>query len=169
MQQNPIFYHCHKLQIEAKKIDNVSYLTHAEAEAIKQRINKNNKQTKNKRATEQSEENNSNNTNQSELVKLLTEQLSVKDNQIKQLNNTLNEQQRLLHNQQTLALQSSAKIEQLETELNEARLSLNSKSDVQKFNSDLVADKVKSDVPNIKKETGMIKNLLTIFRFVLKQ
>ncbi|WP_340393119.1 DUF536 domain-containing protein [Macrococcoides caseolyticum] len=166
-----IFYHCHKLQIETKKIDNVSYLTHAEAEAIKNRINKNNKQTNNKRATDQSEatENNSNNTNQSELVKLLKEQLNVKDRQIEQLNNTLDEQQRLLHNQQTLALKSSAKIEQLETELNEARLSLNSKSDVQKFNSDLVADKVKSDVPNIKKETGMIKNLLTIFRFVLKQ
>ena len=86
-----IFYHCHKLQIETKKIDNVSYLTHAEAEAIKNRINKNNKHTNNRRDTDKAEanENNSNNTDQSELVKLLKEQLSVKDRQIEQLNKHL--------------------------------------------------------------------------------
>lgn len=125
-----IFYHCNKLQIEAKKIDNVSYLTHAEAEVIKNRINKNNKHTNNRRDTDKAEatKNNSNNTDQSELVKLLTKQiddlqqdkqnyerqLQVKDSQIKQLNDTLN-------NQQSLQLQSNEKIKALEVELKEVK------------------------------------------------
>ncbi|TDL94264.1 hypothetical protein [Macrococcus carouselicus] len=51
-------------------------------------------------------------------------QIDTKDAQIKQLNNTLDEQQRLLHNQQSLALQSSNRIKELETELKEVRLKL---------------------------------------------
>lgn len=80
-------------------------------------------------------ENNSNNTDQSELVKLLTKQiddlkqdkqnyerqLQVKDSQIKQLNDTLDEQQQLLHNQQSLQLQSKEKLEALEVELKEVK------------------------------------------------
>lgn len=66
-------------------------------------------------------ESNSNNTDQSELIKLLKEQLQVKDNQIKQLNDTLNEQQRLLSQQQSLQLQSNEKIKALEVELKEVK------------------------------------------------
>lgn len=122
-----IFYHCNKLNIEAKKIDNVSYLTHAEAEAITQRIDKNKKDVSdniNKNAKRVHI-----NTNQDvstadpevKLVDVLLEQLKVKDEQIKQLNNTLDEQQRLLSQQQSLQLQSNDKIKALEIELNEIK------------------------------------------------
>lgn len=45
------------------------------------------------------------------------EQLKEKDKQINKLNSTLDEQQKLLYNQQSLALQSNEKIKQLETKL----------------------------------------------------
>lgn len=49
------------------------------------------------------------------------QQLQIKDNQIKQLNDTLDEQQQLLHNQQSLQLQSKEKIKALEGELKEVK------------------------------------------------
>lgn len=115
-----IFYHCNKLQIEAKKIDNVSYLTHAEAEVIKQRINKNNKRTNNKRGTDQSEatENNSNN---AELIELLKEQINDLKIDKAELTYLLKQQQRLLSQQQSLQLQSNEKIKALEIELQEVK------------------------------------------------
>lgn len=115
-----IFYHCHKLQIEAKKIDNVSYLTHAEAESIKQRINKNNKQTNNKRATDQSEAN-ENNSNNAELIELLKEQINDLKIDKAELTYLLKQQQTLLSQQQSLQLQSNEKIKALETELKEVK------------------------------------------------
>lgn len=45
------------------------------------------------------------------------QQLKEKDKQINKLNSTLDEQQKLLYNQQSLALQSNEKIKQLETKL----------------------------------------------------
>lgn len=123
-------------------------------------------------------ENNSNNTNQSELVKLLTkqiddlkqdkekyeQQLQVKDSQIKQLNNTLDEQQRLLSQQQSLQLQSNEKIKALEVELKEVKedstkqdttdVSVNAEADttnqnVKNFYSDLKQDKNKSFISRL--------------------
>lgn len=125
-----IFYHCNKLNIEAQKIDNVSYLTKEEAETITQRINKNKKDVSdniNKTAERvhiNVNEDVSTADPQVNLVEVLIEQLKVKDEQIKQLNNTLDEQQRLLHNQQSLQLQSSTTIKELELELKEVRLKL---------------------------------------------
>lgn len=53
------------------------------------------------------------------ITDVLLEQLRVKDEQIKQLNNTLDEQQRLLSQQQSL--QSNEKIKALEIELNDIK------------------------------------------------
>ncbi|WP_414054872.1 hypothetical protein ACMGE6_12460 (plasmid) [Macrococcus equi] len=122
-----IFYHCNKLDIEAQKIENVSYLTHAEAEAITQRINKNKKDVSdniNKSAERVHIDTNQDVSTadpQANLVDVLLEQLKVKDEQIKQLNNTLDEQQRLLSQQQSLQLQSNDKIKALEIELQEVK------------------------------------------------
>lgn len=122
-----IFYHCNKLDIEAQKIENVSYLTHAEAEAITQRINKNKKDVSDninksaERVKVDINEDVSTADPQVNLVDVLIEQLKIKDEQIKQLNTTLDEQQKLLHNQQSLQLQSNEKIKALENELKEVK------------------------------------------------
>lgn len=122
-----IFYHCNKLNIEATKIDNVSYLTHAEAEAISERINKNKKDVSDKINKESQRVHIDTNQDvstadpQVNIVDVLLEQLKVKDEQIKQLNNTLDEQQRLLSQQQSLQLQSNEKIKALEIELKEVK------------------------------------------------
>lgn len=76
-----------------------------------------------------------NNANNDDLIEILKEQikelkqdkaeylkqLNTKDSQIKQLNDTLDEQQQLLHNQQSLQLQSKEKLEALEVELKEVK------------------------------------------------
>ncbi|UBH12223.1 hypothetical protein [Macrococcus armenti] len=162
-----IFYHCNKLQIEAKKVDNVSYLTHAEAEAIIQRIHKNNK-----RDTDKAEATKEDTTNQSELIKLLTkqiddlkqdkekyvQQLQVKDRQIEQLNNTLNEQQRLLSQQQSLQLQSNEKIKALEVELKEVKEVKEDKADTTDIHVPAEADRSQREV-NDNKVDNFYKDL----------
>lgn len=134
-----IFYHCHKLQIEAKKIDNVSYLTRAEAEAIKQRINKKNKHTNNRRDTDQSEatENNSNN---AELIELLKEQINDLKIDKAELTYLLKQQQTLLSQQQSLQLQSNEKIKALEIELNDIKEDNSNKSDTSVDTEDVQRD-----------------------------
>lgn len=122
-----IFYHCNKLNIEAQKIDNVSYLTKEEAETITQRINKNKKDVsdninkESQRVHIDTNQDVSTADPEAKLIDVLLEQLKIKDEQIKQLNTTLDEQQKLLHNQQSLQLQSNEKIKALEIELQEVK------------------------------------------------
>lgn len=154
-----IFYHCNKLDIEATKIDNVSYLTHAEANSISERINKKNVSDKINKSVEHVHINTNEDVStadpQVNLVDVLIEQLKVKDEQIKQLNNTLDEQQRLLHNQQSLQLQSSTTIKELELELKEVRLKLDESISDNKI--------VEDDSEKVITETVKVENKISAF------
>ncbi len=115
-----IFYNAKRLDLELTKHDNVSYVTLEQAEQITQRINSN-KSSKRDNNTSHSRDNDDPMTQSNDMLNILLEQLRVKDEQIKQLNNTLDEQQRLLSQQQSLQLQSNEKIKALEIELNEIK------------------------------------------------
>lgn len=107
-----IFYNAKRLDLELTKHDNVSYVTLEQAEQITQRINSNKSSKR---------DNDDPMTQSNDMLNILLEQLRVKDEQIKQLNNTLDEQQRLLSQQQSLQLQSNEKIKALEIELQEVK------------------------------------------------
>lgn len=115
-----IFYNAKRLDLELTKHDNVSYVTLEQAEQITQRINSN-KSSKRDNNTSHSRDNDGPMTQSNDMLNILLEQLRVKDEQIKQLNNTLDEQQRLLSQQQSLQLQSNEKIKALEIELQEVK------------------------------------------------
>lgn len=115
-----IFYNAKRLDLELTKHDNVSYATLEQAEQITQRINSN-KSSKRDNNTSHSRDNDDPMTQSNDMLNILLEQLRVKDEQIKQLNNTLDEQQRLLSQQQSLQLQSNEKIKALEIELQEVK------------------------------------------------
>lgn len=115
-----IFYNAKRLDLELTKHDNVSYVTLEQAEQITQRINSN-KSSKRDNNTSHSRDNDDPMTQSNDMLNILLEQLRVKDEQIKQLNNTLDEQQRLLSQQQSLQLQSNEKINALEIELKEVQ------------------------------------------------
>lgn len=123
-----IFYNAKKLGIEPVKMDNVSYVTIEQSNAITERIN-NNKQNS-KTSNKHDDKTNVSRDNDMNITDVLLEQLRVKDEQIKQLNNTLDEQQQLLHNQQSLQLQSNEKIKALELELQEVKEYIPNNSDV---------------------------------------
>lgn len=129
-----VFNHAQKNKIKLKKIDNIVRIDKKQALIIAQSIN-NQKEVQLDLDTifkhsdshnEQSDTDNSNNhedTSESfqqsselnnELLNTLIKQLDQKDNQIAEL-------QRLLSNQQSLALQSNEKIQQLENEIIELK------------------------------------------------
>ncbi|WP_419744193.1 hypothetical protein ACN5ZK_13615 (plasmid) [Macrococcoides bohemicum] len=146
-----IFYNAKKLGINTVKIDNVSYVTIEQSNAIAERIN-NNKQNS-KTSSKRDDKTNVSRDNDKTITDVLLEQLRVKDEQIKQLNNTLDEQQRLLSQQQSLQLQSNEKIKALEIELQEVKED-NTKQDTNKVDSfykDLREDKQESNSMNNKK------------------
>lgn len=129
-----VFNHAQRNKIQLKKIDNIVRIDEKQALIIAESIN-NQKEVQldldtilkhSDNHTEQSDTDNSNNhedTSESsqqsselnnELLNTLIKQLDQKDNQIAEL-------QRLLSNQQSLALQSNEKIQQLENEITELK------------------------------------------------
>ncbi|TDM38816.1 hypothetical protein ETI06_13105 [Macrococcoides goetzii] len=118
-----VFYNAKKLGIEPVKIDHVSYVTIEQSDKITERINSNKPQSKT--SNKHDDKTNVSRDNDMNITDVLLEQLRVKDEQIKQLNNTLDEQQRLLSQQQSLQLQSNEKIKALEIELNEIKEDIN--------------------------------------------
>lgn len=125
-----IFYNAKKLRIEPVKIDNVSYVTIEQSDKITERINSN--KSNNKTTSKHDDKTNVSRDNDMNITDVLLEQLRVKDEQIKQLNNTLDEQQRLLSQQQSLQLQSNDKIKALEIELQEIKEDTN-KNEIDRF------------------------------------
>lgn len=130
-----VFNNAKKLKIELTKQDNTLYVSSADdVEAIKNRILKNKAKqlnidvselmhddTKKDKDTQSVSEN-------SNEIDLLRQMLNDKEKQIQSLQNDkqdltslLKQQQQLLHNQQSLQLQSNEKIKALETELKEVK------------------------------------------------
>lgn len=135
-----IFYNAKRLDLKLTKHDNVSYVTLEQAEQITQRINSN-KSSKRNNNTSHSRDNDDPMTQSNDMLNILLEQLRVKDEQIKQLNNTLDEQQRLLSQQQSLQLQSNEKIKSLEIELKDVRDNLNYDTTSVSLNDEVISDK----------------------------
>lgn len=126
-----VFNNAKKLKIELTKQDNTLYVSSADdVEAIKNRILKNKAKQLNidvselmHNDTKQDKDTQSVSDNSNE-IDLLRQMLNDKDKQIQSLQNDkqdltslLKQQQQLLHNQQSLQLQSNDKIKALETEL----------------------------------------------------
>ena len=130
-----VYNNAKKANVKFQKIDNVNYLTSEDEIIVINRIRKN--QNKNDDfESEKKEEAKPNNDNlvKDETIKQLYNQIDIykeQSNRDKEQINTLN---RLLENQQILALESNKKIQKLENQLEEER-QLNYSFDIEKTNN----------------------------------
>lgn len=115
-----VYNNAKKENVKFQKIDNVNYLTSEDEIIVINRIRKN--QNKNDDfESEKKEEPNNDNLVKDETIKQLYNQIDIykeQSNRDKEQINTLN---RLLENQQVLALESNKKIKKLEDQLEEER------------------------------------------------
>ena len=115
-----VYNNAKKANVKFQKIDNVNYLTSEDEIIVINRIRKN--QNKNDDfESEKKEEPNNDNLVKDETIKQLYNQIDIykeQSNRDKEQINTLN---RLLENQQILALESNKKIQKLENQLEEER------------------------------------------------
>ena len=115
-----VYNNAKKANVKFQKIDNVNYLTSEDEIMVINRIRKN--QNKNDDfESEKKEEPNNDNLVKDETIKQLYNQIDIykeQSNRDKEQINTLN---RLLENQQVLALESNKKIKKLEDQLEEER------------------------------------------------
>lgn len=115
-----VYNNAKKANVKFQKIDNVNYLTSEDEIIVINRIRKN--QNKNDDfESEKKEEPNNDNLVKDETIKQLYNQIYIykeQSNRDKEQINTLN---RLLENQQVLALESNKKIKKLEDQLEEER------------------------------------------------
>ena len=115
-----VYNNAKKANVKFQKIDNVNYLTSEDEIIVINRIRKN--QNKNDDfESEKKEEPNNDNLVKDETIKQLYNQIDIykeQSNRDKEQINTLN---RLLENQQVLALESNKKIQKLENQLEEER------------------------------------------------
>ena len=115
-----VYNNAKKANVKFQKIDNVNYLTSEDEIIVVNRIRKN--QNKNDDFEgEKKEEPNNDNLVKDETIKQLYNQINIykeQSNRDKEQINTLN---RLLENQQVLALESNKKIQKLESQLEEER------------------------------------------------
>ena len=115
-----VYNNAKKANVKFQKIDNVNYLTSEDEIIVINRIRKN--QNKNDDfESEKKEEPNNDNLVKDETIKQLYNQVAIykeQSNRDKEQINTLN---RLLENQQVLALESNKKIQKLENQLEEER------------------------------------------------
>ena len=128
-----VYNNAKKANVKFQKIDNVNYLTSEDEIIVINRIRKN--QNKNDDfESEKKEEPNNDNLVKDETIKQLYNQIDIykeQSNRDKEQINTLN---RLLENQQILALESNKKIQKLENQLEEER-QLNYSFDIEKTNN----------------------------------
>lgn len=185
-----VLNHAKRLDIELEKVDNALVITDEQALKIGESIN-NQKPVDEKlnlniifgtvsQAIEEDKgQDNSNNENlQNDIIKLLKQQLldkenhilflekqmNVKDHQINKLNETLDNQQKLLHNQQSLALQGNEKIKVLEAELQEVK-----GSNLDKNSHDIAKNNNVTDFyKDLKKDSNMENSKGFLSRFFKK-
>ena len=128
-----VYNNAKKANVKFQKIDNVNYLTSEDEIIVINRIRKN--QNKNDDfESEKKEEPNNDNLVKDETIKQLYNQINIykeQSNRDKEQISTLN---RLLENQQILALESNKKIQKLENQLEEER-QLNYSFDIEKTNN----------------------------------
>ena len=117
-----VYNNAKKANVKFQKVDNVNYLASEDEIIVVNRIRKNqNKHNDFENEKKEEVKTNSNNLVKDETIKHLYNQLDIykeQSNRDKEQINTLN---RLLENQQVLALESNKKIQKLESQLEEER------------------------------------------------
>ena len=130
-----VYNNAKKANVKFQKVDNVNYLASEDEIIVVNRIRKNqNKHNDFENEKKEEVKTNSNNLVKDETIKHLYNQLDIykeQSNRDKEQINTLN---RLLENQQILALESNKKIQKLENQLEEER-QLNYSFDSEKTNN----------------------------------
>jgi hypothetical protein len=130
-----VYNNAKKANVKFQKVDNVNYLASEDEIIVVNRIKKNqNKHNDFENEKKEEVKTNSNNLVKDETIKHLYTQLDIykeQSNRDKEQINTLN---RLLENQQILALESNKKIQKLENQLEEER-QLNYSFDIEKTNN----------------------------------
>lgn len=130
-----VYNNAKKANVKFQKVDNVNYLESEDEIIVVNRIRKNqNKHNDFENEKKEEVKTNSNNLVKDETIKHLYNQLDIykeQSNRDKEQINTLN---RLLENQQILALESNKKIQKLENQLEEER-QLNYSFDIEKTNN----------------------------------
>ena len=130
-----VYNNAKKANVKFQKVDNVNYLASEDEIIVVNRIRKNqNKHNEFENEKKEEVKTNSNNLVKDETIKHLYNQLDIykeQSNRDKEQINTLN---RLLENQQILALESNKKIQKLENQLEEER-QLNYSFDIEKTNN----------------------------------
>ncbi|MEB6611079.1 DUF536 domain-containing protein [Staphylococcus borealis] len=116
-----VYNNAKKANVKFQKIDNVNYLSSEDEIVVVNRIKKN--QKKSIHAESKINEKNSDNNNQvkDETIKQLYIQLDIYKEQANRDKEQINTLNRLLENQQVLALESNKKIQKLESQLEEER------------------------------------------------
>lgn len=116
-----VYNNAKKANVKFQKIDNVNYLSSEDEIIVVNRIRKNQNKNDDFESEKKEEEANNDNLVKDETIKQLYNQIKIykeQSNRDKEQINTLN---RLLENQQILALESNKKIQKLENQLEEER------------------------------------------------
>lgn len=118
-----VYNNAKKANVKFQKIDNVNYLSSEDEIVVVNRIKKNQKKSidAESKINEKKSDNNNNNQVKDETIKQLYIQLDIYKEQANRDKEQINTLNRLLENQQVLALESNKKIKKLEDQLEEER------------------------------------------------
>ena len=116
-----VYNNAKKANVKFQKIDNVNYLSSEDEIVVVNRIKKNQKKSIDAESKINEKKSDNNNQVKDETIKQLYIQLDIYKEQANRDKEQINTLNRLLENQQILALESNKKIQKLENQLEEER------------------------------------------------
>jgi hypothetical protein len=116
-----VYNNAKKANVKFQKIDNVNYLSSEDEIVVVNRIKKNEKKSIDAESKINEKKSDNNNQVKDETIKQLYIQLDIYKEQANRDKEQINTLNRLLENQQVLALESNKKIQKLESQLEEER------------------------------------------------
>ena len=116
-----VYNNAKKANVKFQKIDNVNYLSSEDEIVVVNRIQKNQKKSIDAESKINEKKSDNNNQVKDETIKQLYIQLDIYKEQANRDKEQINTLNRLLENQQVLALESNKKIQKLESQLEEER------------------------------------------------
>lgn len=116
-----VYNNAKKANVKFQKIDNVNYLSSEDEIVVVNRIKKNQKKSIDAESKINKKKSDNNNQVKDETIKQLYIQLDIYKEQANRDKEQINTLNRLLENQQVLALESNKKIQKLESQLEEER------------------------------------------------
>ncbi|WP_141764257.1 DUF536 domain-containing protein, partial [Staphylococcus sp. HMSC62B09] len=114
-----VYNNAKKANVKFQKIDNVNYLSSEDEIVVVNRIKKNQKKSIDAESKINEKKSDNNNQVKDETIKQLYIQLDIYKEQANRDKEQINTLNRLLENQQVLALESNKKIQKLESQLEE--------------------------------------------------